>query len=122
VVVRTRRQAGKYLDRITIERASAGELDADGQVPVFWLTYIERFADIRETPGKERVEAGRLIEAATATIRVRRDAATASITAADRVRARGHLWQIRGVGDLRNSHQEVELLVERGVAAGEGVS
>ena len=60
----------------------------------------------------------RLEGTATGTLRLRHSALAASITAADRVRVRGRLWNIRGLAiQIDNRHRVVELTLEAGVAA-----
>lgn len=116
------KRARQYRDRVTVERESdSGGLDAYGNPagaawaplspqPDFW-------GNLRETPGKERIAAGRLEAPATATLRLRRSPEAAAITAADRVLARGHVWTITSAPvDPDGSRREVEFTLERGGA------
>lgn len=114
-----KRVAAKLRERVTFERQS-DETDDYGNVlgefaPITGLTDIP--ADIRETPGKEMVAAGAVQSTRTATIRVRYSAATASVTAADRLIARGAIWNIRsGPMQVDRAPRMLEFLCETGVA------
>jgi len=52
-----------------------------------------------------------------ATMRVRSDSTTQTITAADRVVARGYTWAIKNVIQVDAKDTMIELLLERGVAS-----
>lgn len=108
--------AGKLNTLITVQRATMGD-DGYGNAITGWadLAGGKLWANVRETPGKEAVAAGRLEASRTATIRVRASSLSRSITAADRVQARGHVWNIRSVIEIDRA--TLELLVEAGVAA-----
>lgn len=107
--------AGRLRDRITVERLTAGA-DDYGNTVDGWETLLTVWADVRETTGKERVDAGRLEASRTATIRVRASSDSRGITAADRVQARGQVWNIRSVAEVGNDRAMLDLLVEAGVA------
>jgi len=107
--------SGRLRDYITVERGVAGS-DGYGNTTTSWVALVNLWADMRETPGKERVEAGRLEAARTATIRVRFDPATADLTEADRIVARGETWNIRSIGQLDRQGAMLEILCETGVA------
>ena len=109
-------------ERITFQRLTEGT-DIYGNVVNGWADIetapdmpLTVWADIRETPGKERVDAGRVEASATATIRIRSSAATRGVTEADRIMARGHVWNIRGIAPLGNKNAFLDILCERGVA------
>lgn len=106
-------KAGDLRDRITIQRATSGD-DGYGNVIASWADLATIWANIRETPGKETVAAGRIEASRTATIRVRASSLSRSISAADRVVARGQVWNIRSVIEIDRA--TLELLVEAGVA------
>jgi len=113
------KRAGQYRDRVTVERqADTGALDGFGNpAGAGWVEYGKFWGNLRETPGKERVAAGRLEAPATATLRLRRSAETAAITAADRVVARGQTWAIAGAPvDPDGRRREVEVILDRGGA------
>lgn len=115
--------AGTYRDRATFERKSLGALDAYGNpdptawAPVQALSGVP--ANLRETPGKEALAAGRLEAPVTATLRIRVSSCppAAAITAADRVRVRGHIWKIIGGPiDPKGLGRDMEFTLERGGA------
>ena len=106
-------KAGDLRDRVTIQRATTAD-DGFGNVTNGWTDHLTVWANIRETPGKEAVAAGRLEASRTATIRVRASSVSRGITAADRVQARGQVWNIRSVIEIDRA--TLELLVENGVA------
>lgn len=108
-------QAGALRERVTFQRAIPFD-DGFGNVISGWADLMERSANIRETPGKEVVAAGRIEAAKTATIRVRSCPATRGVTAADRVQARGMVWNIRSVLAVGDGRELIEFLCEAGVA------
>jgi SPP1 family predicted phage head-tail adaptor len=107
--------AGNLRDRITIQRATTGD-DGYGNTVTGWADLLTVWADVRETMGKERVDAGRVEASRTATIRVRASSATRALTEADRVIARGRPWNIRSVAEVGNDREMLDLLCEVGVA------
>ena len=108
-------RSGDLRDRVTVQRATAGD-DGFGNVITGWADLSTVWANVRETPGKEVVAAGRLEASRTATIRVRASSLSRTITAADRVVARGQVWNIRSVAALDDGKELIELLCEVGVA------
>lgn len=115
------KRASRYRDRVTVERETETDTDAlddyGNPADPTWGALGAFWADMRETTGRERVAAGRLEAPATATVRLRRSAETAAITAADRVQARGQTWAIVGAPiDPDGSRREVEFTLERGGA------
>jgi SPP1 family predicted phage head-tail adaptor len=109
-------QSGDLRERVTFQRATAGD-DGYGNVVIGWEQLLAVWADVRETPGKERVDAGRVEASGTATVRIRASTASRALTEADRMVARGWTWNIRGVAPVSNDRAMLDLLVERGVAA-----
>ena len=113
------RVSAKLRERITFERQS-DETDDYGNVlgefaPISGLEGIP--ADVREVPGKEVVASGAVQSTRMATIRVRYSAATAGVTAADRIIARGETWNIRsGPVQVDRAPRILEFLCEAGVA------
>lgn len=108
--------AGKLRDRITIERQTE-TTDEYGNTVGAWSALFSVWADMRETPGKERVEAGRVEASRTATIRIRRSVQSAGITEADRLIARGATWNIRSISQVTAKGAMLELLCEGGGVA-----
>ena len=108
-------RSGDLRDRITVQRATQGD-DGFGNTISGWTDHLTVWANIRETPGKEAVAAGRVEASRTATIRVRASSQSRSITAADRVQARGQIWNIRSVAAVGDGRELIEFLCEAGVA------
>lgn len=109
-------RAGRLNERVTFQRAVVGD-DGYGNAITSWTDHLTVWADVRETLGKERVDAGRIEASATATVRIRSSAASRGLTAADRMVARGATWNIRSVVPVGNDRAMLDLLCERGVAA-----
>lgn len=114
-----KRVSAKLRERVTFQRQST-ETDEYGNVLGAFapITGLEDFpADIRETPGKEMVASGAVESTRTATIRVRYSTETAAVTAADRIVARGSVWNIRsGPIQVDRAPRMLEFLCEAGVA------
>ena len=107
--------AGRLRDRITIQRATTGD-DGYGNTVTGWSDLMTVWADVRETPGKEAVDAGRVEASHTATIRIRASSASRGVTEADRAMVRGRVWNIRSVAEVGNDRAMLDLLCEVGVA------
>ena len=107
--------AGDLRDRVTIQRATSGD-DGYGNVHVGWVDLMTVWANVRETTGKERVDAGRVEASRTATIRIRASSASRGITEADRIMARGKVWNIRSIADISPDRSILDILCEAGVA------
>lgn len=112
--------AGHFRERIAFERRTTDETDEYGNpVKEFEaMAGLDRVpADIRETPGKEKVASGALESTRTATIRVRKASAVEGITPADRIIARGQVWNIRsGPVPIGRPARVLEFVCETGVA------
>lgn len=108
-------RAGNMNDRITVQRMVAGD-DGYGNTSNAWVDHLIVWADVLEGLGRETVATGRIESAKTATIRIRRSADALGITAADRISARGGIWNIRSIVAMGRNREMLELLVEAGVA------
>ncbi|WP_282026855.1 phage head closure protein [Limimaricola cinnabarinus] len=108
-------RAGSLRDRITIQRQTE-TTDDYGNTVGAWADLVSVWADVRETTGKEKVAAGRVEASRTATIRVRKSSATAGITEADRLTARGETWNIRSIAQADRKGVMLDLLCESGVS------
>ncbi len=114
--------AGQYRDKVRIQRkGGSGGRDAVGNLrDADWVDLQPKAVfrgRLQETRGRERLAAGRLEDTATATLRVRYNTQTATITGADRVVARGHVWTILGAPiDPDGRRREIEITLERGGA------
>lgn len=97
-------RAGLLRDRVRIERQTGGK-DAHGGRGGEWTVLGERWAQYLPGTGQERREAAQERATVAATFRLRRDALTASLTAADRLRfdpfaplgAEPPAWDIAGI-------------------------
>lgn len=107
--------AGKFRERVTLQRPGVGD-DGYGNVTAPWIDDVTVWADMLEQLGKERVAAGRLESARTATIRVRKSTDMALVTPAWRIMARGEPWNIRSIARVGRKNDVLEMLCEAGVA------
>jgi len=110
-------KAGQYRERASFQRLSEGDVDAYGNVYSGWASFATRWADMRERTGKEDIQGGVLSDVGAATMRVRSDSTTNTITAADRVIIRGKTWAIKDVIQVDRKGTVLEFKLERGVAA-----
>lgn len=112
--------AGQYRDFSTFERKQSGVLDASGNpAGGDWMPFFAGPAWLRETLGKEALAAGRLEAPATGTLRMMASPTSPvrEVTASDRVRVRGHVWNIKGGPiDPDGQGRKVEFTLERGGA------
>jgi len=109
-------RAGSLRERVTFQRATAGD-DGYGNTITGWADHLTVWANIRETLGKERVEAGRIEAANTATVRIRASSDSRALMAEDRVTMRGETWNIRSIVQVGNDRAMLDILCEREVAA-----
>tara|TARA_R110002049_G_scaffold18947_1_gene71796 strand:- start:1308 stop:1640 length:333 start_codon:yes stop_codon:yes gene_type:complete len=108
-------RAGQLRHRVTFNRQSE-DTDEYGNVKGAFEMLFTVWGNVRETTGKERVEAGSIENNRTATIRVRKSTQTAGLTEADQAVARGETWNIRGIANVGISDAMLDLLCEAGVA------
>lgn len=109
-------RAGLMRDRVTFQRMAA-TTDDFGNTTGSWSDHLTRSAHLIERIGKESIEGGAMADVSSATLRVRKDALTAALSAADRVVARGQTWAIRSIVQVDNKGQTLEFLIEKGVAS-----
>ena len=108
-------RAGNLNRLVTFQRRVAGA-DDFGNVTNGWANLLTVWADVRETLGKEAVEAGRVEASRTATVRIRRSTGSTALTAEDRMSYNGALWNIRSIAEVSRDREMLDLLVEYGVA------
>lgn len=112
-------QGGKFRDRVQIQREiDGGALDAYGNpsAPV-WTGLGALWGDLREATGREVIASGRLEAPSMATLRFRNSALARSITAGDRIVARGATWSIMSAPiDPDGRGRLIEIRIERNVA------
>jgi len=88
---------GEQLDtRVTILRPQIGD-DGLSRSRTGWEELATLWASLREILGDESAAAGQIETRRSARLRLRASRLARQITAADRVRARGQLWEIRGI-------------------------
>jgi head-tail adaptor len=112
-------RAGAMRDQVILERETdTGGLDAYGNpAGLAWAAMAIRWGDLREQKGGEALAAGRLEGTALATLRLRSEALVESLTSADRVRARGHVWAIVSAPIWATRAGDIlEITLERGGA------
>ena len=110
-------KAGLMRERVTFQRLTEGSADDYGNVYSGWSDLAARSADLREQKGRERITGGALSDVALATMRVRSDSTTSTITSADRVVARGTTWAIKDAMQVDAKDTLIEFILEKGVAA-----
>jgi head-tail adaptor len=110
-------KAGQYRERAVIQRLTEGAVDDYGNVYSGWSTIATRWADMRERTGKEMIQGGELSNVGQATMRVRADSTTETVTAADRIVIRGYTWAIKDVIQVDAKATVLEFRLERGVAS-----
>lgn len=97
--------------RVSFDRR-VGSKDADGNVLQCWQPFCALWANVRETPGREAVAAGRVTASHTATIWLRAGPLARNITAGDRAVYRGIAWDIIAANPAGADGRIIELLVE----------
>ncbi len=112
-------QAGKFRERVTFQRLTngSGTTDKYGNALDAWGGDVERWADIIERPGRERIEGGALASVNTATVRVRADSATKTIGTGWRMYARGVYWDIESEIQVDRAGSIIEIMAQKGTAA-----
>jgi SPP1 family predicted phage head-tail adaptor len=107
---------GRLRHRAIFERLGAGTKDAYGNTRTTWAELCRVWGNLRETPGKERLAAGRGESTTTATFRARRTSELAGVTAEDRVQVQGRTWNIRAIARLTDRGDWIEFELEAGGA------
>ena len=110
-------KAGLLRERVEFQRMAENSVDAYGNTYGGWASLAHRSADLREQKGKEKISGGVLEDNNLATMRVRSDSLTETVTAADRVVARGITWAIKNVMQIDAKDTMLEFVLEKGVAA-----
>ncbi|MFU1606591.1 phage head closure protein [Sulfitobacter pontiacus] len=106
-------RAGKLRHLVAFNR-QAETPDAYGNVTGTFEPLFTVWGNVRETTGKERVAAGSVENARTATIRIRSSVQARGLTEADQAVARGETWNIRGIANADDQGAMLDLLVETG--------
>lgn len=111
-------RAGAFRERARFEAQAVTGQDAYAQDVTAWGHVATLWADLREQPGKEALQSGRLQSTTVATLRIRESATAWALSPADsRVLVRGRTWNIRS-GPIRVGDRPgvLELTLEAGVA------
>ena len=105
-------KTGDLDQRVKFQRARRGR-DGFSTVVLDWADLGTLWANVRETPGRETVIAGRVEASRTATIRVYASSLSRAVTEMDRVVWNGFLWNISS-GPVRVPSERalVEFLVQ----------
>lgn len=77
-------------------------------------TLFTVWGNVRETTGKERVDAGSVEGIRTATIRVRKSAQTSGLTGADQAVARGEVWNLSAPSNVGDNDAYLDILATAG--------
>jgi SPP1 family predicted phage head-tail adaptor len=110
-------RAGLYRERAEFQRLVEGAVDDYGNSYTGWKTLAKRSAEMIERTGKEAIQGGALADVGPATMRVRKDSVTETVTAADRVIIRGKTWAIKDVMQVDAKGTVLEFHLMRGVAS-----
>lgn len=108
---------GKLRDRVFFYRLDS-TTDSYGNPSSGYsgTAFAERWGRLRHERGRERIEAGRLQSAVAATLWVRDDSTTQTVTAGDKATIGGVEYQIRSVAPVAEPPgMYLELTLERGV-------
>jgi head-tail adaptor len=106
---------GRLRKRVRFEQEVRNP-DGAGGYALAWAEVLAVWGGLQLDRGRERVEAGRLAEAAGGVLIVRSSIASRAITPAHRVVIDGVAWNIRSIADPGQRNAELEMVVERGAA------
>jgi SPP1 family predicted phage head-tail adaptor len=106
--------AGALDKRVTFQTPGKTP-DGQGGNVVGWANVLTVWGEFVPERGAERLEAGRLQEAAAGILRIRSSSASRAIGPSHRVLIAGIAHQVRSIADPDNQFRE--LVVERGVAS-----
>lgn len=105
-------KSGRLRHRVQFQRLGEGT-DRYGQTSTDFSDLGDKiYANVRETTGKERIVAGSVENARTATIRVRKSPFTDGVDEADQVIARGETWRISGIANVDDRDKFLDMLCE----------
>lgn len=108
--------AGKLRHRIEFYRQAEKEADKYGGVVEAFEPLFSVWGNVRETTGKERVEAGSVEGHRTATIRVRKSSETNGLTGKDMAVCRGETWNLAPPSNVGDNDQYLDILATAGGA------
>ena len=113
--MRDRTPSGKLREKVEVFRLT-GSINAYGNPYQSWTSQGTRKASIVERTGREQLDAGALQDGSVATLRMRYDSMTKTITPKDRLTFRGDDWDVQSVIQATDRRRWIEVLVERGKA------
>ncbi|MGC1497292.1 MAG: phage head closure protein [Sulfitobacter sp.] len=102
--------------RVQFNRQGPEADDGYGNVVAEFEPLFSVWGNLRETTGKERVDAGTVEGVRTATIRVRKNAATMGLTGADQAIARGETWNLADPSNVADNDAYLDILATAGGA------
>ena len=91
-------------------------IDGYGNSTGEFADHLTVWADFNEETGGEKLAAGVLESTARAVVKVRYWKSTAEIVSADRIVARGRVWNIRSIIHFGKTKRFIEFVCESGVA------
>lgn len=109
-------KSGRLRHRVQFLRQNPEADDGYGNVVTEFEPLFTVWGNVRETTGKERVDAGSVEAIRTATIRVRKSAQTMGLTGADQAVARGETWNLSGPSNVGESDAYLDILATAGGA------
>ena len=109
-------RAGLFRDRATFQRMAASVDDYGNVAAKSWSDLFSRSVELIERTGAIDDTFGALQDVSVARMKVRSDTQVKTITADDRVVARGTNWAIRSIAQVTAKGDVLEILVEKGVA------
>lgn len=104
--------SGKLRHRITAERQVTTK-DAAGQINDTWTVLFTRMADLEPVSGREYFNASGERAEITTQIRVRYDAATASLKPYDRILHGSTAYDVMSVINVRERNRELLIMAKR---------
>ena len=102
---------GSLRESITITKMGDGLNDLGEPDGAAASTFV-RSANIKETSGREQLFNGVLADQVIATVRVRSDSDTRTVTSADSLSFRGKSWAIKNIMQLGNQNRFLEIVCE----------
>lgn len=108
-------RAGLMREPITFQRM-APTTDVYGNTTGTFTDHLQRLGELNERVGQQRTEQGVLTDVSRASLKVRKDTSTNTVTIADRVVARNTNWSIRSISQFDTKGTVLEMMLEKGVA------
>lgn len=104
-------KAGQLRHKLQFQRK--GDVpDEYGNVKSDWADLFATRGNVREQRGNERIKVGATENVRQATIRLRKNSNSETVTEADRVIARGETWNILGIAHADDKGAMLDMLCE----------